>query len=189
MPPKTLSGASWVAKFPTSTSTADLVDPFKSNVSSFIAALQKAGATVSIGATLRPKQRAYLMHWSFRIAKQGYDPTKVPGMTGVDIEWVHRTPAGHVDLKASRSAASEMVAGYGIVYRPALSSRHTEGKAIDMTVTWSAADLTIAPPKGTPVSIKSKPRDGGNPELHKVGKSFGVIKLVSDPPHWSSDGH
>jgi SH3-like domain-containing protein len=71
MPPKTLSGAGWVAKFPTSTSTTDLVDPFKTNASSFIAALQSAGATVSIGATLRPKQRAYLMHWSFRIAKQG----------------------------------------------------------------------------------------------------------------------
>jgi hypothetical protein len=189
MPAKTLSGAGWVARFPTSTSTTDLVEPFKTNVASFIAAMQGAGATVSIGATLRPKQRAYLMHWSFRIAKQGYDPAKVPAMTGVDIEWVHRNLAGHVDLKASRSAASDMVSGYGIVYRPALSSRHTEGKAIDMTIVWSAAELKITPPKGTAVSIKSKPRDGGNTELHKVGKSFGVIKHVSDPPHWSSDGH
>src|SRR4051812_24550838 len=183
MAPKTPSGAAWVAKFPTSTSTADLVDPFKTNVDGFLAALRAAGATVSIGATLRPKQRAYLMHWSFRIAKQGYDPSKVPSMTGVDIEWVHRNLTGHVDLKASRAAATAMVGGYGIVYRPALSSRHTEGKAIDMTITWSADELKLTPPKGTLVSIKSKPRDGGNAELHKVGKSFGVIKLVSDPPH------
>ena len=28
-----------------------------------------------------------------------------------------------------------------------------------------------------------------NPALIEAGKSFGVIKLVSDPPHWSDDGH
>jgi hypothetical protein len=28
-----------------------------------------------------------------------------------------------------------------------------------------------------------------NPVLHKIGASYGVIKLLSDPPHWSSDGH
>jgi len=33
------------------------------------------------------------------------------------------------------------------------------------------------------------PRDGSNRALHKVGRSHGVVKLPSDPPHWSSDGH
>jgi hypothetical protein len=185
---KTLSGAAWVVKFPTSTSTADLVDPFKGNVDAFIAALRKAGATVTISATLRPAERAYLMHWSFRVAKGGYDPTKVPAMTGVDIDWVHRDVKKQVDRAASKAAALEMVKGYGIVYGPALRSRHTEGKAIDMTISWPK-ELTLTPPKGTPVTIKSKPRSGGNTDLHAVGKAFGVIKLVSDPPHWSSDGH
>jgi hypothetical protein len=37
--------------------------------------------------------------------------------------------------------------------------------------------------------IASGPRDGSNPELIKVGATFGVMKLVSDPPHWSDDGH
>src|SRR5690349_4172342 len=185
---KRLSGAAWVAKFPTSTSTLDLVDPFKTKATDFIAALRAAGATVTISATLRPPQRAYLMHWSFRIAKQGYDPTKVPAMTGVDIDWVHRDAKKQVDRAASKSAALDMVKGYGIVYRPALRSRHTEGNAIDMNVAWTST-LTLTPPKGSAVTIKSKPRDGGNTELHAVGRSFGVVKLVSDPPHWSSDGH
>ena len=189
MAAKTLSGAAWVAKFPTSKSVTDLTDPFKADVTSFLAALKAAGASVTIDATLRPSQRAYLMHWSFRIGKEGYDPAKVPAMTGVDIEWVHRTVAGKVDLQASKTAANAMVTGYGIVYRPALKSRHTEAKAIDMTISWSTAELTITPPKGAAVTIKTKPHDGGNTDLHKVGKSFGVIKLVSDPPHWSSDGH
>jgi uncharacterized Zn-binding protein involved in type VI secretion len=26
-------------------------------------------------------------------------------------------------------------------------------------------------------------------DLHAVGASYGVHKLVSDPPHWSDDGH
>jgi hypothetical protein len=38
-------------------------------------------------------------------------------------------------------------------------------------------------------SITGGPRDGSNPELIKVGATFGVMKLVSDPPHWSDDGH
>jgi len=25
--------------------------------------------------------------------------------------------------------------------------------------------------------------------LQEVGAGYGVIKLKSDPPHWSSDGH
>ncbi|MDB5964086.1 MAG: hypothetical protein JWQ72_586 [Polaromonas sp.] len=25
--------------------------------------------------------------------------------------------------------------------------------------------------------------------LHGVGASYGVFKLVSDPPHWSDNGH
>ena len=28
-----------------------------------------------------------------------------------------------------------------------------------------------------------------NARLQAVGRSFGVIKLVDDPPHWSDDGH
>ncbi len=27
-----------------------------------------------------------------------------------------------------------------------------------------------------------------NSDLYSVGASYGVIKLISDPPHWSDDG-
>ena len=82
-----------------------------------------------------------------------------------------------------------MVQGYGIVFKPALTSRHTEGKALDMTITWQNS-LAIANGSGTMVTISSLPRDGaGNADVHQIGSSYGVIKLLSDPPHWSSDGH
>ena len=186
---KKLSGASWVDEFPTSTDTADLVTPFRTHVEKFIAALEAAGAVVTIGATLRPKQRAYLMHWSFRIARKGYDAAKVPAMKGVDIEWVHVDSNGKKNSAATRANAEQMVLGYEIAYAPALVSRHTEGKAIDMSISWTGTVLTIKNGAGKDVTIKHGVKSGGNHELHKVGQSYHVIKLVGDPPHWSSDGH
>jgi len=186
---KTLSGLSWVSQFPTSTSTDDLVDPFKDHVNNFIDALETAGATVTVNATLRPKERAFLMHWSFRVALEGYDPEKVPEMAGVDIDWAHRDAEKKVNVSVSRSNAQQMVDGYDIAYRPVLESRHTEGKAIDMDIVWTSTELKIKDGAGKDITIKSGSKNGGNGELHKVGKSYEVIKLVSDPPHWSSDGH
>lgn len=75
-----------------------------------------------------------------------------------------------------------MVGLYGIAHRPALSSRHTEGRAIDMTLSnYSGKSFADADGDATRV------RTAG--ELHALGASFGVHKLVSDPPHWSDDGH
>jgi D-alanyl-D-alanine dipeptidase len=185
---KTLSSSAWVQKFPNSTSTDDLVDPFKSNAKKFIAALRKSGATVAINATLRPKERVYLMYWSFKIAG-GWDPEKAEEMAGVGIEWVHRDAYGKKDIAASKAAAGTMVAGYGIAYEPAKISRHSAGTAIDMDIAWSAGTFKITDGAGKDVTIKSTPKGGGNTDLHLVGKSYGAIKLVSDPPHWSSDGH
>lgn len=184
----TLSGASWVSQFPSSSSVDDLKDPFRGEVKKFLAALAKAGAAVSISATYRPPERAYLMHYSFLIAKNQADPANVPAMAGVDIDWVHRNAAGQTDIVASRTGAAEMVTGYGIVYAPALTSRHTEGNAIDMTISWGG-DLTIDQADGTATTIKSNPRTGDNANLQSVGAGYGVTKLVTDPPHWSSDGH
>jgi hypothetical protein len=187
--PKTLSGAAWVSKFPNSRSVDDLTEPFRAAAKKFISALHTSGATVSINATLRPKERAYLMHWSFCIAQDDLDPEPVPPFPGVDIEWVHRDASGCKQLDASKRAAQEMVDGYGIAYRPVLESRHSQGLAIDMDISWPAPPLNIKDAAGKLVTIKTGKRDGSNPQLQQVGKSYGVIKLPTDPPHWSSDGH
>jgi len=86
------------------------------------------------------------------------------------------------------AAAASMIDGYSLVYRPARHSAHNTGKAIDMTIQWSG-DLTIAKKDGSLHTISTLPRNGNNPQLHEIGASYGVFKLVSDPPHWSSDGH
>ena len=183
-----LSGVAWVARFPTSKSTDTLVDGFRQKCEAFLAAITDAGATVSISATLRPPERAYLMHWSFVVNAGEVEPVDVPPQAGVEIEWVHRKPNGSPDIPASRAAAAAMVHGYDIAFRPSLTSLHTFGKAIDMSINWDGT-LRIKQKNGSRKTIGSLPRTGLNHNLWAVGATYGVLKLPSDAPHWSNTGH
>ncbi len=177
-----LSGPQWVSRFPGSRSIFDTKPPFLDKLSKFHQALSDAGANITISATFRPPERAYLMHFAFAIAREGFNPRAVPPMAGVNIQWFHG------DVASSKSAAEQMVRGYTMAHRAALHSRHTEGLAIDMTISWSGI-LKIKDASGAIRSIGA-PRSGqSNHALHSVGASYGVIKLVTDPPHWSNDGH
>lgn len=188
-----LSGGSWTTKFPTSKSISDLSPGFGAKVQAFVDALRAAGATISINATRRPRQRAYLMHFSWRIAKRQIDPADATrfrpndGEEGVDIQWVHGT------LTASRAAAREMVDRFGTgggSVAPALNSNHIRGTAIDMSVSWSGM-LSIKNKAGRTMDIRSSPRSSINPDLIAVGRTYGVIHFsppARDPPHWSLTG-
>lgn len=178
-----VSGPQWCARFPGSTSPDDLVDPFRGRVWAFLSAMHKGGAGVTIGATYRPPERAYLMHWCCLIADSGQSPAAVPHMEGVDIDWAHGG-----DADAAKAAAHAMKTTYGIQFPAALVSRHTQRRAIDMDIAWSGT-LDIRDYNGVLHHISSTPRDGSNADLVHVGASFSVIKLLSDPPHWSDDGH
>lgn len=174
--PDRLSGAHWVARFPTSTSIDDLVNPFRDRVRSFLNTLASAGARYTVSATRRPPERAYLMHYAWRIAREGLDPGSVPSMTGVDIVWTHNT------LDDSVAAARAMVTGYGIVYRPSFPSNHSGGYAIDVSISNLPSSLTI---NGTSVDISGPSNGASNTKLHAVAwRHFRVRKLVRDPPHW-----
>jgi len=183
-----LSGPAWVSRFPTSRSVDDLAEPFRTNVRRFIAALQASGATVSVADTLRPPERAYLMHFSFAIAREDFDPALADSMPGVDIQWVHPDSPTVPSRMAAKDAAELMVQGYQIAFKPVLTSRHTEALAIDMSISWTGT-LVIARADARLLAITATPRTGDNTLLHAVGASYGVIKLVRDPPHWSVDGH
>jgi hypothetical protein len=136
------------------------------------------------------------MHWSWKIVKQSFDPRQVPSYPGdvIRIKWAHTSATGAFDQQASTQAARAMVNGYGINglnVPPALASRHTQKKAIDMNISW-AGTLTLNNASGTAVAITSDPKTGMNSNLHTVGATYGVIKFVggnSDKPHWSNDGH
>ncbi len=189
--PKTKSGKYWVdwanAHAKNSHNVDDLADPFKANVKAFIKALEDAGAKVKVSATKRDAKRAYLFHWSWLIALDKSKPSAATAMAGVDIEW------DHGDAAKSKAGAKEMVDGFGLAVppksndAPALASNHIAGKAIDMDITWTG-DLKIKKKDGTVVSVPFMTNPNLNTKLHAVGESYGVKKLKTDAPHWSSDG-
>lgn len=184
---KELSGRQWCSRFPRSKSVADLRPSFQLPVSDFIWALEQAGARVVITNTLRPPESCYLMHYAWRINQRQIDPSQVPPMDGVNIQWEHPTK------EASLQAAHAMCEGYAILrlkVKPALDSRHSHGEAIDMIISW-AGTLQIQDKGGRLVTISSMPKDGMNGDLKTVGASYGVMKYIKgydDVPHWSRDG-
>jgi hypothetical protein len=180
IPGKELSGSAWVSCFPESADVEDLDEPFRSNVKRFLAALAAAGVSVSIASTYRPKERAYLMHYSAAIAHARIAPEKVPPMDGVRIEWVHPT------VGASVKAAAEMTKAYKVVFPPALESNHTRRRAIDMRID-GIMGKSIAKADGTIVVIRE--HADTDSDLLMVGASYNVFKLLKDKPHWSDNGH
>ncbi|HAT1618042.1 TPA: hypothetical protein I8Y09_004803 [Raoultella ornithinolytica] len=171
------SGSQWVRRFETSSNVSDLSPEFSTAVNNFIRTIVDAGGHVRVSATYRPVERAYLMHYAWKIAREGMRPSSVPAKDGVNIDWTHKG-----NDNAAFAAAQDMVNGYHIVYGPVLSSRHTQRRAIDMTIT-GVIGKHLKNASGNNVLVSSQSK------LHEVGASFGVHKLLSDPPHWSDDGH
>ncbi|HEV2748164.1 MAG TPA: peptidoglycan-binding domain-containing protein [Allosphingosinicella sp.] len=180
-----LSGAAWwhanQAKYPNSNKLIDLVPPFRAKAVQFTGALAAAGARVSVSSTLRHRNRAYLMHFSWKIAKGMIAAGRVPPQPGVAIAWDHGNPP------RSKRAAQEMVALFGMRFIAALNSNHIEGQAIDMTISWTGT-LRIVDAGGRSHALGGPRNGAANRDLHDIGASYGVRKLVSDPPHWSDTG-
>ena len=180
-----LSGADWwqanQASFPNSELVSALEPPFAAKVGNFIAALKAGGASVSVSATRRNKVRAYLMNGSWMVAKGLTLAAALPAEPGCNIVW------NHGDEATSRAAATEMLDLFDIVFQPSLTSRHILGLAVDMTIAW-AGTVQVKNGAGKTVALPP-PANPTNPTLLALGASFGVLKLASDPPHWSDNGH
>jgi len=182
-----LSGKEWAEKFPTSKNLNDLDPTFRAKVQKYLEALRKAGAKVDILATKRPKERTYIMHWAWQIARQGFDPRRVPAMPRINIDWWHG------EASRSKVAAQAMVNAFRLnrlSEPPALISHHNEGKAIDLRISW-AGDLRIKDGLGQMRTIRTRPRDATNAELMALGASYGVFHAIDADKvkvHWSVDG-
>ncbi|MCP1291239.1 hypothetical protein NK214_13650 [Chromobacterium sp. S0633] len=187
IPEPELSGMAWVERYPGSNSLSELEPAFQANVRAFIEALKAAGATVRVASTYRPEKRAYLMHWSYQIAKKQIKPNKAVLRIDVPILWDHSDDTKSIE---AATAMSKYFKTLHLGTNPALRTRHTTRQAIDMNTTWTG-DLTIANKDSSVVTIKTEPRTGMNKELHAVGATYGVVKFkwgIKDRPHWSSDG-
>lgn len=121
------------------------------------------------------------------IAHRKILPQNVPSYPGGYIKWNHGTN------DKSISSAKRMVNAFGMQglhVAPALNSRHTEGHAIDMNISWTGV-LKIINASGETIEINTSPCSGMNAKLHQVAKTYGVVKFrggFKDVPHWSTDG-
>lgn len=183
------SGAAWwkrnQSRYPDSKDLNRLNPTFRGLVEAFILALRGGGAMVVINSTWRSPERAYLMHYAWKVAHGMVEPARVPPKPGVAIDW------DHGDDKASRKAAQEMVTLAHMAFQASLTSNHTKGLAIDMDISWKGDLFLRVPGWGASLwKITSTPRTGaGNRDLHEAARDlFGVTKLASDAPHWSSNG-
>jgi hypothetical protein len=183
-PASRLSGAEWwranEGNYPNSKETSALESPFRGKLETFIAALAAANMRVNVNSTRRNKTRAYLMHYSWKVAKGLLAPDRVPAAADCNIVW------DHGNTEASRKGAQQMVDLFGLVYQPALDSRHISGRAVDMEIGWSG-QAKVRDGRGQTVLLGA-PGDVTNKTLHEVGASYGVVKNVDDRPHWSDDG-
>lgn len=180
-----LSGADWwhahQTEFPNSALVSALEAPFAAMVGNFIAALKAGGASVTVSATRRNKVRAYLMNGSWVVSKGVTPAGQMKAEPGCNIVW------NHGDDATSRAAAKEMLDLFDIVFQPSLKSRHILGLAIDMTINW-AGTIKVKNGAGKEVLLPP-PANATNLVLLALGESYGVLKLASDPPHWSDNGH
>ncbi|RDU59883.1 hypothetical protein CQA53_11180, partial [Helicobacter didelphidarum] len=194
-----LSGKEWVKEYEDKSSIEDLSSPFKENVKDFLKAIDeakkevpKAKITYSISSTRRPYKRAVLMHYCHKVARNKITPQQAQIETqkeNIPINWIHTDSSGNYSDKISRAKALDMVRAYNIAYPASLTSHHVRGNAIDITITWQSS-FTIKDKTGEIHTIDT-PRNGAtNPDLRKVGKTYGVKRtLEKDPPHWSLEGN
>ncbi len=186
------SGKYWVTWAETnatqSTALNDLEVGFKSNVDSFLKALTNAGIKFTVSTTKRSPLRAYLFHWSWKIALGKCKTSEPSKVAGVNIDW------DHGDDQKSKLAAQEMVDGFGLAVppkstvAPALTSNHILGKAIDITFEKWVGTIKIKKKDNVEVAVEYKSDVNANKLLHEVGASYGLIKHVHDAPHWSFNG-
>ena len=81
-----------------------------------------------------------------------------------------------------------MVDFFGMTNDAPLNSRHIQGLAIDMSVSWMGV-LKIRNAAGRVVRIVSVPKNANNAALARVAATYGVYRDFADAaPHWSSDG-
>ena len=195
-----LSGPSWAGRFPDSRSVGALSGAFRKDVSVFMTAMRHAGITVRTLSTRRPAERAFLMHYSWLVAKRKLSALRVPRFRAskhhkpVSICWVHAGAHG-ANLRASIAAARKLAAALGVASlrsAPLLTSLRTEGLSIAMSTTWKARRITIANAAGHRVTIHSTPHDGLNKTLIAVGATYGVIHFIKAAQAmdvWSVNGH
>jgi hypothetical protein len=182
-----LSGKDWCSVYPCSASVSSLNPAFGSSLKGFLNAL--GAPNYIILETWRSEERNWLMYYSWKIAREGLDPSAVPQNDKFYINWVHE------DLNSSVNAAAEMVKIFKLDVRPGIKSYHVTRNAVDMFVFWNATETNpkiIYDYNGNKYTFTKSKSASAPPDasLKKIAASYGVrypgyvINGTEDVVHW-----
>lgn len=210
VPPWTPAGSIWTAAYPQPETEAEHLAALSKHNRSLrdrlvhlFAQLRAQGAAVEINASVRPRERGYLIYGAYllsrsrtarQVARRISRLGRLQRLAGVrvPIRWSHR--AG---WRATVRAARKMADAYGVVYatrRGALHSDHYDGRAVDFSATGLPRKLELVSYDGErritfDLSDPGEPRDLNlTPRLIEwVERAYGMEKLKSDYPHWADE--
>ena len=125
------SGPAWCARFPGSASPDDLLSDFRDRVLAFLADEGRGREAEHCRhlppAPARLSDALVLPYRQFRAGP----------LRGAPHGGRRHPVDAQVGVSASRAAARAMMNVYGIIFPAALVSRHTQRRAIDMTISWN----------------------------------------------------
>lgn len=176
-----MSGADWLerngGRFLDSRDVGDLRPAFAANVAALLRALERAGAFVRIEATLRSARRAWLIASAGTIARSGASARDVPSDPEIGIIWNH----GEDGL--SQDAAEAMVAVFGEAKAAPAGSPQLLGLAVEMDVRWFGT-IGVRDAHGGQVRLDRPQNAVDHAALHRLARSYGVVKAPGDPLLW-----
>lgn len=172
---------------------------FAKRLASLRKQLVDQGALFYVEATLRPRERGYLMYGAHLIRKSKTRRQlgkRVRRLDKLNHEWGLNVPITwrHPDgWRATREAARQMADTYGVDYateRGAKNSDHYDGTAVDIWGVGLPRKLKLVAPNGKKetfdLSAPEQTRDLNlTPELIDwIEDNFRFEKLRTDYPHW-----
>ena len=200
-------GKRWTARYPNPVDEAERLqaleaeggDDFRARIEQLIEQLREQGAEVHVLATVRRRERGYLMYGAFtlsRASNQAQVAQRVDELNRLNREWNLDIPIEwqHPDgWQATIEAATQMAETYNVVYATRHGARHSNhygAGAIDLSVTHLPRHLRLQAPDGAErtfdLSGADEPRDLNlTPRLIEwIEAHYDVRKLRSDYPHW-----
>lgn len=202
-------GPGWTMRYPNPATEAERYaalaaerpdSGFASRIASLLAQIEQQGGQTYLAATVRPRERGYLMWGSFVLSRatSERDVQAVVGklhhanrMWGLDIPITWSHPDGWT---ATIQAARQMADAYDVVYATesgARNSNHYGAAAADFVAIGLPRELTLRAPDGAvatfDLSDPVNPRDLSltPPLIDWIEEHFQMRKLDSDYPHWS----
>lgn len=195
--------------YPNSTDPEKLASDFKTKVDAMIAGFSAQGISASKSAGLRHPLRSTIFHYAIAVAAASSDDiiheaNAVMTKYGIPIDWSHTATDGSIDRATCKSKAEEVKTEFSISKDAAAGikdfggtiSNHNNGRAVDLTLTFS-----FSTPKTITVGDKTyivDPAVSGNKNITNIesdpltlfGKEqYGLTRaLPNDGVHWSVSG-